>query len=654
MTWRLRIGRFAPRRRRLQGKHRQDHGKRDEWKEMGTESKSSSGTNLPSLRTNRTHAKVGFLFTLLYVAVVTMCATKSSAKMGNLHDLSAQILLGGDISPNPGPAASVQTEVSGADLTDKSRFHSPDLDHWERCFRSLESKMQRKMKKIEQELKKQKTITAEIAHQCARDKKDTLKLEQTLRRDMERLTNNVDTFASDIANKVRFNEDQTDKIEGNLKKNNIKLYGIPEPENEPYWNCLQNVLHLLREAMPGMTWSEKDLVKVQRLGQTGRGQRGRSRPVLVQMSTFLDKLVILRHGRDPLRSRGIRVSSELTSRQVKTLNDLRDQGHTAFYRGNRLWFQDDRRYSRRGHPPPHRGRFQERRGERTSYRQRARHTAQHDPPDRYEQADDPTTVPHHQNEQQSGGMETGWWMHPDEYLTWGYQDHPPSGPQNQADPQWDEEFRFSDPPEENERNAHTRRHKEVTPPKNPPPTKPDDGSSEWGRIVSQFSSHGDSSPSGSDSDSDSQSCDDDQYKGGGLNDQHSVISQRSEVSQFEGSHCGATVLEKSGNSCDGRLQETVCTDQLFLPEIPSESPKSGNHDPKRCTQSSVLDWVTRRPRQTPDTDMSKKDTSGSEKVQATTESEAGTASSPAPPSVWHGRLRQNVARDGPDQTDKTA
>ena len=282
-------------------------------------------------------------------------------------------------------------------------------------------------------------------------------------------------------------------------------------------------------------------------------------------------------------------------------------------------------------------------------------------------------------------------MHPDEYLTWGYQDHPPSGLQSQAVPQWDEESRFPDPPEENDRNAHTRRHKEVTPPKNPPPTKPDDGSSEWGRIVSQFSSHGDSSPSGSDSDSDSQSCDDDQYKGGGLNDQHSVLSQRSEVSQFEGSHCGANVLdsqscdddrykcgglndqhsvsevsqfedshcganvlEKSGNSCDGRLQETVCTDQLFPPEIPPESPKSGNHDPKRCTQSSVLDWVTRRPRQTPDTDMSKKDTSGSEKVQATTESEAGTASSPAPPSVWHGRLRQNVARDGPDQTDKTA
>ena len=637
MTWRLRIGRFAPHVRRSRCKHRQDHGKRDEWKEMGMEWKSSSGTNLPSLRTNRTHAKVGFLLTLLYVAVVTMCATKSSAKMGNLHDLSAQILLGGDISPNPGPAASVQTEVSGADLTDERRLHSPDLDYWERCFRSLENRMQKKMKKMEKELKKQRSITAEIARQCEKDQKAAREREQDMRREMERLTSNVDTFASDIANKVRINEDQTDKMEGNLKKNNIKLFGIPEPGNEPYWNCLQNVLHLLREAMPGMTWSEKDLVKVQRLGPTG--QRGRSRPVLVQMSTFLDKLLILRHARDALRSRGIRVSSELTSRQVRTLNDLRDQGHTAFYRNNRLWFQDDRSYSRRGNPRFQRGRFQGRQREAESYHTRTTHTAQHVSHDR--------------------------WMHPDGDHTWGYQDHPPSGPQNQPASEWNEDYRLPDPPDEHDRNDYSRDHGEKAPPDKPSPETNDEGGSKWKRILTQISSPGDSSLSESDSDWDSLSCDDQDaaldYKCGGSNDQHSVLSQRSEVSQRDGSQCGANVFELGENLCADSSHPDTCT-HIEVPsdavreaqQVPSDTPapaNSGNHDPKRFTQTSVLDWFPRLPDRRSGTGEVR---GGSERVQATSESEAGGASSAATPSVWHGRLRQNVAREGPNQADESA
>ena len=91
--------------------------------------------NFPLLRLKRTHAKAGFLFALLWVAAVTMCVTKTKVNMENIHDLSSKILLGGDISLNPGPVAYVQTEAEF--LEDRGILHSK-LDSvanlWEQRF----------------------------------------------------------------------------------------------------------------------------------------------------------------------------------------------------------------------------------------------------------------------------------------------------------------------------------------------------------------------------------------------------------------------------------------------------------------------------------------------------------------------------------------
>ena len=671
-TYRLRIGRFASRVRSGQGRHHQDHGQRDVWEDREKKEKCSNCTNFPLLRLKRTHAKAGFLFALLGVAVVTMCVTKTKVNMENIHDLSSKILLGGDISLNPGPVAYVQTEAEF--LEDRGILHSK-LDSvanlWEQRFRRLEYRMNQKMRKMEKELKKQRTIAAEIAFQCERDQKETIERERTIRRDMDTLTSNIDAFADEIANKVRFNDDQTDKIEGNLKKNNIKFFGIPEAEKEPYWNCLQSVLQLLRETMPGVPWSEKDLVRVQRLGPTGRGHGGRSRPVLVQLSTFFDKLCILRHGRDALRSRGVRVSSELTSRQVKTLNDLREQGHTAYYRNNRLWFQDDRNDNRHGNKRFHKRRFQGRQRVSDSTRSQTNHSEQRTFRDGYDYPDNTPNIPQLQNAWQVGNSETGTWAYPDDDLSWQYQNYPPPGLQNQAASQENRGGnRLTYTYDERDPNpTATCSGRQRAPSKKPSPSTPDDGRSQWRRIMVQISSHRESSLSGSDSESVNLSSDEQDAASGYMchvpHDRSSVASQRSLITHIELPYFSTCVTEQSKEHGADRPEPDTCS-QSNVPvdatcdgqQIPcadsSRAQQPGHSEPKRCVQSTVLGWLTSHPdagkkKQNEQPSGSGDSGKGGEEFDGEQNSGAQTSNCedavPESPdsyrSVWRGRLRHS-------------
>lgn len=203
-------------------------------------------------------------------------------------------------------------------------------------------------------MKKRKTIVVEIPCQCKRDQKGTPEQERTLRKDMNTLTNNIDMFASEIAKSKRINDNQADKIKGKVKRiqqSSLALLRL----RVSLTGTLYSVIQLLREAMP---YFEKDRVIVQRLSPTGRGQRGRFRPVFIQLSTFFYKLYKLRQSRDAPRSRGVRVSSEWRTRQMKTFNVLLEQGHMAYYRNSCLWFQDDRSDNRRGKERFYKGRFQ--------------------------------------------------------------------------------------------------------------------------------------------------------------------------------------------------------------------------------------------------------------------------------------------------------
>ena len=94
-------------------------------------------------------------------------------------------------------------------------------------------------------------------------------------------------------------------MEGITKQRNVELFGVLEDSRESYWNRVQIVLSILRNAMPYMNWTEKDIASVQRLGARN-WNNVKPRPILVELTTLLDKITLLSYGRDPLKKNGYR------------------------------------------------------------------------------------------------------------------------------------------------------------------------------------------------------------------------------------------------------------------------------------------------------------------------------------------------------------
>jgi len=62
--------------------------------------------------------------------------------------------------------------------------------------------------------------------------------------------------------------------------------------------------------------------------------------MIVKLANWSDKMLLLRRGREPLRSLGIKIAGDLTKLQSAKIQELRNQGKTAYYRGSQLVVED--------------------------------------------------------------------------------------------------------------------------------------------------------------------------------------------------------------------------------------------------------------------------------------------------------------------------
>ena len=280
-------------------------------------------------------ARAGLLYVVLLMSLgfIAVVGPKSHH---DLHDLSHQLLLAGDVERNPGP-------MFGADSFDERNIPKDIVSlsaMWEQRFSSLEMELKRKNNDLQAELEKQIKTNHEMANTFEREFDRMKRKHEHIFKEIVTLNGQTNTLAADMKNIERMCENATDKNESIQRRNNVKMFGVIEQENETYWSCLQAVLNALREALPKLEWNEKDIVRVQRLGPSNRKFPLKPRPILVEMATLLDKLTLLRAGRNNLRKMGIRIAGDLTSRQSKTIFDLKQQGHQAYFKNGKLCFHD--------------------------------------------------------------------------------------------------------------------------------------------------------------------------------------------------------------------------------------------------------------------------------------------------------------------------
>ena len=138
-------------------------------------------------------------------------------------------------------------------------------------------------------------------------------------------------------------EKELDSLERLSKHCNLKFVGVTEGLRENYRTSIERIANILNDYSSSRTWDKSDIETAYRIG--GRRQRSdQPRPMIVTFHRWSDKMEILNDtsSRDLLRREGIRVSSELTTRQRDEVQRYRRQGKIAYYRNGRLQVEEKR------------------------------------------------------------------------------------------------------------------------------------------------------------------------------------------------------------------------------------------------------------------------------------------------------------------------
>ena len=243
------------------------------------------------------------------------------------------LLLSSDVETNPGPISDCKDEILAAiasvktDLLTEIRFVKSHIN----CIKEEICTIKQNQVTFKQDINtlqnNQKSIDNDVTglKRCVRD------LEQK----KELLMNDIDWLNDELCKKgerMDSIEKHIDQLEAYSRRENTRVFGIPEDEDETPLSIKETLLSYFRIADPNKEWSTRDIVRAHRIGSTNDAEN-EPRPVIVRFLHWDDKMCVYQ-GREALRSEGIRVADDLTTSQRQTLRKLKDRGQIGyFYKG---------------------------------------------------------------------------------------------------------------------------------------------------------------------------------------------------------------------------------------------------------------------------------------------------------------------------------
>ena len=150
--------------------------------------------------------------------------------------------------------------------------------------------------------------------------------------------NDVKKTAHELQEQIWYLEEQIERQEIVSRKDNIIFFGVPENfrRRETEETLIDTMVNIFNQH-DVQGWTPSDLGKAHRLGKVNR-EATRPRPVLVKMIRNRDKrrLIASRDVRKRMQKVGIDMKDDLTVKQRDKLNQMRDDGYMAYYRGTQL------------------------------------------------------------------------------------------------------------------------------------------------------------------------------------------------------------------------------------------------------------------------------------------------------------------------------
>ncbi|KAL8620024.1 hypothetical protein ACOMHN_015306 [Nucella lapillus] len=264
---------------------------------------------------------------------------------------SRRVKLSGDVEENPGPNPGQEKSLSEPAVTTPHK-----TQNLQENIKQLEVNLQQKLDSIlavmqtqaetlnrqEDTLRRFKTdqeaMQKSIADLC-QDVKDT---KQGVQQNTEAITR-LSTKQDDLRNTVGYLETEIDRLEGFSRRNNIKLFGVPESTGEEQEDCAEVVRYVLETYISEKTWDPDVIERAHRLGKPNSHNRN-PRPIIAKFQRWGDAMCVMkdRAAREGMEKGGLRVAQDLTRRQAARLRDLRSEGKMGYFVNGKLRVKDQR------------------------------------------------------------------------------------------------------------------------------------------------------------------------------------------------------------------------------------------------------------------------------------------------------------------------
>ncbi|KAL4234146.1 hypothetical protein ACF0H5_005799 [Mactra antiquata] len=241
-------------------------------------------------------------------------------------------VLSSDIETNPGP------------LTDKEEILSAIKENSEYIKAEINS-LKDTVKNIKSDVEITMEICSTISERVDRIDQKQIKMDkrlshlefevENLRAEKEMLQLDIDSLHDNQNAKPTYINkmvDAIDRLERKHTQNNLRIFGMEEGNSENPVALKQKVMEVIKSVIPDEKVDDYSISDIFRIGKY---VAGKCRMVIVK---FVNQNVKhkLFHSRDVLRTMGLRISDDLSTKQREDLAELKAQGQTGYYKNGKL------------------------------------------------------------------------------------------------------------------------------------------------------------------------------------------------------------------------------------------------------------------------------------------------------------------------------
>ena len=271
---------------------------------------------------------------------------------------SHRVLLSGDVEQNPGPVDTVK-DNSASQINDATL--SDSIKHLEV---SLQQKLDIILKTIDTQsgILKQQEETLKRQGELLKQQGESLAMFGVEQKALKESVTGLSTEVRDVKSSVQKNERaigglaekqdklnktvsnleaEIDRLEGFSRRNNVKMFGIPEAPPGKKEDCAEAVTRVLLTYIPEENWDTNVIERAHRLGRLNP-LNPTPRPIIAKFQSWKDLMRVMRDrkARGDMENDGLRLAQDLTKRQVAGLKSLRAEGRVGYFVNGKLRVKD--------------------------------------------------------------------------------------------------------------------------------------------------------------------------------------------------------------------------------------------------------------------------------------------------------------------------